>query len=122
MNISATPTTPSIQFDTSTRTLVLEGESYPENSFEFYKPLLAWLDDQVKKGPLSLCLRVTYMNTSSVKCMMDAFDRLEDAHQAGAEVRVEWQHAADDERSREFAEEFKEDLTLPFAITQRSEE
>lgn len=116
MKITATATTPSVVFDEARKALVIEGESYPENSFEFYRPVLAWVEARVEEGPLEVRMAVKYMNTSSVKCVMDLFDRLEDAHGEGRPVSVVWQHGASDERSRELGEEFKEDLTLPFSI------
>lgn len=48
---------------------------------------------------------------------MDIFDMLEDAHQAGRQVRVVWHYDERNERIAELAEEFKEDCTFDFAIT-----
>ena len=57
------------------------------------------------------------MNTSSVKAMMDIFDLLEEAHNKGRAVRVDWLYDPQNERVRELAEEFREDYTFPFLIT-----
>jgi hypothetical protein len=43
-------------------------------------------------------------------------DELEAAHQAGRGVVLNWYYDPDDDRAMELAEEFKEDLTLPFHI------
>ncbi|MDP3276313.1 MAG: DUF1987 domain-containing protein [Deltaproteobacteria bacterium] len=116
MDVTATSTSPGIKFDEPTQTLRIWGESYPENAFEFYRPLLKWLDARVNTAPLTVEMDVTYMNTSSVKCVIDMFDRLEEGHQAGGAVCVVWRHRVEDERARELGEEFKEDLTLPFEM------
>jgi hypothetical protein len=65
---------------------------------------------------LTLEIRLTYLNTSSIKCLIDLLDELEAAHQAGRGVVLNWYYDPDDDRAMELAEEFKEDLTLPFHI------
>jgi hypothetical protein len=57
-----------------------------------------------------------YLNTSSIKAMMDIFDLLEAAHQEGKSVAVNWHYDRRNERVVELAEEFKEDCTFPFMI------
>jgi hypothetical protein len=96
----------------------MEGDSYPENSFEFYSELVAWVTRYLKDNerPLVVELALLYLNTSSIKVMMDIFDELEEAHQQGREVKVNWRYDADNERVAELAEEFKEDCSFSFNI------
>lgn len=118
LNLPATTSTPLVNFDDSTSDLELRGESYPENAFEFYKPILAWLWGHLASGPgpVVFRVRVKYMNTSSVKCMMDVLDALEDAHKQGTDVAVYWYYDEDNDRALDMAEEFREELTLPFHL------
>ena len=44
LQIEGTPKTPSIKFDYNNALLEIKGRSIPENSIEFYKPLVDWLD------------------------------------------------------------------------------
>lgn len=113
MNITATSTTPSVVFDESSSTLVIRGESYPENAFEFFKPVQQWVEQRARASRFVLELAVTYMNTSSVKCVMDLFDRLDLAYEQGADVLVRWRYSETDERIRELGEELLEDLRAP---------
>ena len=121
--IAATTSTPSVRFDHETRELEVRGESYPENAFEFYKPILGWLRELFahpqgasSRGPVVLRVHVRYMNTSSVKCMMDALDTFEDAHKSGTNVAVYWHYEHDNDRALDMAEDFKEELSLPFHV------
>ena len=66
--------------------------------------------------PVQLQLRLVYMNTSSVKAMMDMFDLLEDAHKQGRHVSVNWYYDPRNERVVSLADEFKEDCSFPFQI------
>jgi hypothetical protein len=42
--IEGTPKTPTVKFDASAGVFEIKGRSIPENSVEFYKPLVDWLD------------------------------------------------------------------------------
>jgi sugar/nucleoside kinase (ribokinase family) len=118
LDVQATLSSPQVQADPDAGLLCLAGESYPENTFEFYRPINAWLDAFLARDPrpLTLELRLSYLNTSSIKCLIDLLDELEAAHQAGRGVVLNWYYDPDDDRAMELAEEFKEDLTLPFHI------
>lgn len=118
LSIPATLSSPQVQGDAGQGLLCLSGESYPENTFEFFKPILAWVTDCLAKdnGPFTLELRLAYLNTSSIKCLMDLLDDLEEAHRAGRGMTVKWFYDAENDRALDLAEEFKEDLTLPFEI------
>lgn len=58
-----------------------------------------------------------YINTSSSKCIMMLLEKLENAFCNGKKVAVRWYYETENEIAMECAEEFKEDLTLPFEIT-----
>jgi hypothetical protein len=123
LSFSASQSTPSVAASWEGGTLQMQGDSYPENSFEFFAPILAWIESYLEEasGPLRLELRLLYLNTSSVKAMMDIFDTLEEAHGDGRSVEVTWGYDSDNSRIAELAEEFKEDCSFPFEIVQRDE-
>ena len=114
----ASTSSPAVNFDAKTGQLTMSGESYPENTFEFYAPVIGWLKEFVAGTdiPVVLTLELAYLNTGSVKCLMDIFDALEDAWQEGRQVSVIWRYHQKNTRALETAEEFSEDLTLPFQI------
>ena len=122
IHIAQTPSTPSVHAERARGAVAMAGESYPENPFEFFQPLIDWIGEYLDadSGPLTLELELVYLNTSSIRAMMDIFDRMEEAHRAGREVRVLWTYQPDNERVGELAEEFKEDCTFPFAIEPRA--
>lgn len=116
--LAKTTSTPAVNFDAATGLLELTGESYPENSFEFFKPLLDWVQSFLSGTSLAIKLQIglTYMNTSSIKSMMDLLDLLEDAHATSREVTVTWLYDEENDRALEMAEEFREEVTLPFFV------
>ncbi len=122
LKIAPTQSTPCIIATAATGTVELRGDSYPENTFEFFAPLTTWLDEFLagSEAAIRLDLHLLYLNTSSVKVMMDIFDTLEDAHGEGRQVNVTWYFDADNSRIAELAEEFKEDCTFPFDIVEQA--
>lgn len=119
LHIDSTQSTPSISADADTGVIEMRGDSYPENSYELFSPVMQWIDTYLtaKDCKLILNLHLLYLNTSSVKAMMDIFDMLEEAHRAKRAVEVNWYYDEQNERVAELAEEFKEDCSFPFVIT-----
>lgn len=115
-----TKSTPLVDFNTDAHTLIIKGQSYPEDSFAFFKPLLEWLKEYLSgKVGEEVFLQVTlsYTNTSSSKCVMMILDLFEDAYEKGVLTKLEWICNELNEYEQECAEEFKEDYTFPFEIT-----
>lgn len=121
LELAQTPSTPAVRMNRTDGRVFMAGDSYPENPFEFFQPIIDWIDTFLKENsrPLAFDLELIYLNTSSIRAMMDIFDRLEEAHQDGRQVNVLWSYDPDNERVGELAEEFKEDCTFPFAIAPR---
>ncbi len=115
LNIPRTPSTPEIRYHDEQHVLSISGESYPENSFDFYAPVLEWLASALPKLPaLRVEVTVSYMNSSSIKCMLDMLDAIGDAHAAGTKVEVVWNYETDNPRALDLAEEFRSEVTFPF--------
>lgn len=122
LNIAGTASTPAISTDLANGVLSIAGDSYPENSFELFGPVIEWVDHYLttSTAPLRLELELLYLNTSSVKAVMEIFDALEAAHLHGRDVCVNWYFDQNNERVGELAGEFKEDCTFAFAVIGRS--
>jgi len=116
--IPGSVSSPTVRLDAARGTMELSGESYPQNAFDFFAPIIDWARQFLRESPspLTLELRVSYLNTSSTKCVIDLLDLLEGAHKIGRRVQVVWYCDPENERAREAAEEFREDVTLPFEI------
>ncbi len=118
LSIPGSQSTPEIRTDWAGGQLAIEGDSYPENTFELFGPVIAWVEHYFASSdqPLTLELRLIYLNTSSIKAMMDIFELLEEAHARNRKVAVNWYYDRRNERVAELAEEFREDCTFPFII------
>lgn len=117
LDIEESTSTPRIVFQAAERTLLISGESYPENSFAFYGPIAAWLKEYLaQEDVLNLDINVSYLNSSSTKCMLDLLDLLEEAYLRGAKIALVWRYDRENPRSLDLAQEFQEEVTLPFSI------
>jgi hypothetical protein len=114
--IAATKSTPTVDFDAKQKQLAIRGESYPENAFQFYEPILQWLDSFLQQspveGPIEMSLQLPYINTSSSKCVMMILEKLEKAKEQGSRAIVNWYYDPENENELECAEEFKEFVEL----------
>ncbi|MEF3306109.1 DUF1987 domain-containing protein [Paenibacillus sp. GYB003] len=118
--IAGTKSSPAVDFNPADNVLTLIGQSYPENAFKFYEPILEWLDDYLAQlSPEDEAVarfQIPYMNTSSTKCLMMLLEKLDGAYAQGKRVAVRWSCNPENEGEFECAEELKEDLSLPFDI------
>lgn len=114
--IEETKYTPAISLDVN-GTISIVGKSYPENTFEFYAPVMEWLSAYFEEGnkKLTLNMEITYFNSSSSKLFFDMFDLLDENN--NDELVINWIYDEDNESALEAGEDFKddfEDLTINF--------
>ena len=112
--------TPLINFDPASGNFELKGKSIPENSVLFYKPLFEWLDAYVQSpAPKTvLNIQLDYFNTSSSKCIVDLFKKLELISKNGkGEASINWMHDEQDDDMLEAGEDYKSIIKIPFNIT-----
>lgn len=116
INIAATKSTPGVAFKDGI--MRINGQSYPENALHFYEPVIQWVQQylEVQAGSACFEFNLEYMNTSSSKCIMDLIDILDSAFAQGKDLVINWYYDADNESLLECAEEFQEDVKVPFNI------
>ena len=110
--IAATAKTPQIEWNDEQSTLTLSGRSIPENAVEFYRPVLDWTQSLEADTPMTVMVQLEYFNTSSSKCLLDLFKRLE----TSSEIQVKWHFDADDEDMLEAGEDYDHIVSLPFTF------
>ncbi len=121
--LEGSPKTPTVNFDPETGFLELRGRSIPENSIDIYKPLIDWLDKYGRspQPKTALHVQLEYFNTSSSKCILDLFKKLEGVRATGNEVTVLWHYEADDEDMLEAGEDYAGIINIPFKMIQIEE-
>jgi hypothetical protein len=80
--------------------------------------LVDWLEEYAK-SPLektSVNVQLEYFNTSSSKCILDVFKKLEAIHKAKNEVVINWYYEEDDEDMLEAGEDYESIIRVPFKM------
>lgn len=113
LHIKATKSSPEILLDPLSHQHVLKGESYPENSLEFYREFFDWIDAYIiileDIQEVIFNIELIYFNSSSSKVLMDLFDIFDDACEDGKNIAVNWVYGEDNDAILEYGEEFAED-------------
>lgn len=113
-----TPKTPYVKLDGEKGLVEIKGRSIPENSVEFYKPLIDWLDKygNVPLEVTNVNIQLEYFNTSSSKCILDIFKKLELIYKKGSKVQINWYYEEDDEDMFEAGEDYQSIIDIPFSM------
>jgi hypothetical protein len=122
LTLEGSAKTPTISFDPNGK-LELKGRSIPENSVEFYKQLNDWIDaySNVPATSTIVDVKLEYFNTSSSKCILDLFKKLELLHRTGRDTVINWYYESDDEDMQEAGLDYKAILTIPFELVEVEE-
>ena len=120
-----TPFTPNVHFNAKTGECAVEGESYPEQSFEFYQSLIRWVKDYFEGGAESIKMdfKLTYFNTSSGRAILDLLRLLKEYEEQGRTITVNWYYPVPDDddmkmEAEDFIDETELELNLiPYELT-----
>lgn len=121
--IEGSPKTPTIEFNPSNGNLLIRGRSIPENSIEFYKPLIEILEayNNNSQANTKVDIQLEYFNTSSSKCILDVFKKLEAINAGSSEVLINWFYEEDDEDMLEAGEDYQAIINIPFKMIEVEE-
>lgn len=121
--IEGSAKTPTVNFNSEAGLIELKGRSIPENSVEFYQPLNEWIDSYAEnpKNETVVEIKLEYFNTSSSKCILDLFKKLESMNGSGTSVKVNWYFEEDDEDMEEAGEDYQAIIGLPFNMIEVEE-
>lgn len=118
--VEGTQKTPTVNFDASKGIIEIKGRSIPENSIEFYKPLVDWLENYAQNARESTVVNIQleYFNTSSSKCILDVFKKLEAIYKNKHQVNINWYYEEDDEDMLEAGEDYESIIHVPFNMVE----
>ena len=112
LNLEGTEDTPKIILDKKNGIFEISGRSLPEDSAEFYRPVLEWIEaygGDPNPGT-EFVFKLEYFNTASSKLILDVLSALEDIKG----MKILWYFHEDDEDMEEAGQEFSELVEIPF--------
>ncbi len=121
LTIESTRCTPEILFDPGKGIYSISGSSYPENSFEFYKPIIEWVDSFVKnnQNEVELNVQMKYFDSTSSKFLIIIFEKFEIFHRKGPQVIINSLYDEEDLDDLENAEELFIGIKVPYRFIRK---
>lgn len=108
--------TPHIVLDANSNTFKVEGKSFPEDSKEFYRPVIEWMDEFIEAKPNTFALHFNlfYLSSSSIISVKQILQKMVELQNNGANVRVIWSFDEDDEDIKKTGEDYQKLTKLSF--------
>jgi len=116
MNISATDNSPIVTLDSENGIIEFEGKCHPENTFEFFAPILEWLEtyfDGNAQENTIINFKLGYFNSVTTQTIFDIFDLILEGTYNNLEVNWYYDKSSKSAYAdyEDFSEEF-EDLNI----------
>jgi hypothetical protein len=88
---------PIISFNYQTGICDISGESYMEETYKFYDPIISWLKEFILENKtLEFNIKLTYFNTSSSRFISEILEILKKYKDKGGDVKVNWYYKNND--------------------------
>jgi hypothetical protein len=90
-------------------TLSFKGRSYSENTFDFFEPIIKWLEEFIQNNntKITFDIELIYFNSSSSKALYATFNLLNEAKN---KIQINWIYDKENETAKEAGESFIEDF------------
>ena len=118
--IEQTRNTPSVLINAGIIEII--GRSIPEDSFDFFEPILDFVRQYVEEPPkeTQINIKLEYINSGSKKYLINILTHFEELPENGYNVIVNWFVDPDDESIKELGEDLKDIIHLPFKVIKNS--
>lgn len=111
IQIKATDNSPSVVLNHIDGFMEFTGKSYPENTFEFYKPLTTWIEEyftSYEKEKTLVNIKLTYFNSATTQILFDILDAINDGK--SHLVEIHWYYDSKNENGLDDYEDFSEEF------------
>jgi DNA-binding LytR/AlgR family response regulator len=118
LEIAETNNTPHIVLDADASVFKVEGKSFPEDSKEFYRPVIEWMDEYIASGPSEFSLRFNlfYLSSSSIISVKQLLLKAVELQNKGAKVEVIWNYDEDDDEIKKTGEDYQKLTKMNFGF------
>ncbi|MDX1651687.1 MAG: DUF1987 domain-containing protein [Brumimicrobium sp.] len=118
LELKATAKTPLISFSAETGKMIIQGRAIPDNSEDFWKPVLQWFYAySTDPQPVTLMVfDMEYFNISSSKPILFLLHKMNDLMEDGREVKIEWRYPKGDQDMLETGNDYSTMVKIPFTF------
>jgi hypothetical protein len=117
LSIFATSLTPLVRFE-PTGLMEIHGKSIPENSDEFWSPIIDWFKKYINNPADKTIFKIdiAYLNISSSKNILHLLYQLNDLNERGVVAEVEWYYHSADIDMLEVGKDYEHMVKVPFTF------
>ncbi|MFP4448394.1 MAG: DUF1987 domain-containing protein [Bacteroidota bacterium] len=125
--------TPGIDLDPNKQKFEFTGVSRPEDTYEFYEPILSWVENyvnnilekfeqnRVSNETFVIVFDFKYMNSSSSKYIFQILSNFKKLFNKRLNVTIFWYYDDIDDQILEDGEDFSEIINIPFKFLTRNQ-
>jgi hypothetical protein len=129
----ATNYTPKVNIDPVKQKFEFEGVSRPEDTYEFYEPILSWVEEYVNSKlqeyeehkllneTFIVIFDFKYMNSSSSKYIFQIISNFKKLYNKRLNLNIFWYYDDIDDQILEDGEDFSEIINVPFKFSARDQ-
>lgn len=116
LEISPSNNTPHIILDVDANNILIEGKSFPEDSKEFYRPVIEWMDELKTTNPrkIIICFNLFYLSSSSIISIKQFLMKVVELSNSGTQTTVLWSYDEDDDDIKKTGEDYQKLTKLNF--------
>ena len=111
INIKMTDNSPEVIMDFEKGFIELDGKSYPENTFEFYEPLIKAIENYFVDNELettNINIKLTYFNSATTQVLFDLLDVIQDGK--SNTVIINWYYDSNNENGLDDYEDYNDEF------------
>ncbi|OQY01724.1 MAG: hypothetical protein B6I20_07560 [Bacteroidetes bacterium 4572_117] len=125
LHIEADDDTPKVYLDPDAGIFLLEGKSLPENAFDFYEPILKWVEaffnSENTTQKTAVNFNLDYFNTASSKQIAKLLKIIENSP-ASETVTVKWHYDEEDTDMLKAGKRYGKLIKIHFEFIENPEE
>lgn len=116
LEIAPSNNTPHIILDVEAKILSIEGKSFPEDSKEFYRPVIEWMDELKATNPqeVKIAFNLFYLSSSSIISIKQFLMKAVELTNAGVKTTIVWAYDEDDDDIKKTGEDYQKLTKLNF--------
>ena len=98
--------------------IMIKGRSIPEDSFEFYEPVLKACNEYILNPPSNtdINIHLDYVNSGSKKFLTNILTVFEGSYLQGNNYNIRWHYDVDDESMNDLGNDLKGIVKIPFQV------
>ncbi len=120
--IKETLNSPKVLFDPAKKRYEIAGKSFPENSRNFYQPVLDWfaeLTEAEKSEKITLAFTFEYISSSSIITLKQMLSKIKSLKSKGWDIDVLWYYEQNDPDIKEIGEEYTKLIGLDIQMVSK---